>query len=323
MTESGPIPAEMRAAAAGLLAGLDEQQRALACVPFADTAARHRISYLPGPRPRPGVCLADLDRRGCKAAYRLLATALSPSAYAQAAVIMALEEILDRREGWHRGRHSGDFWIVIFGDPAFDEHWAWRWEGHHLSVSLTIHGEKIFATPLFLGSHPAAISVAGRPVIRPFGMEEDLARALMDAMGPGARGLAVIASSPPSDIRSSMTLHIPGQIVPLGVSRAQLNPVSTALLEQLTAVYLGRLLDAIASAEAVALRDSELHFAWEGPVQEGLGHYYRIQGDGLLIEYNNTSHDANHVHTVLRHLEHDFGRGWSDIPLGGRTPPCE
>jgi len=305
LAESASISAALRAFAASLLAGLDDQQRAIACLPFGGTAARHQFTYLP--RPRAGVCLADLDREGRKAAHRLLATALSPAAYAQAAVVMALEEILDRREGWSRGRHSNDFWVVIFGDPACDERWGWRWEGHHLSVSLSVDGERIFATPLFLGAHPAAVSVAGRPVIRPFGMEEDLARALMDAMGPAARSVAVVADSAPSDIRSSTMPCAPAVITPMGVSAARLNPVSRALLEQLTAVYLGRLHEGVGLRESASLGDLELHFAWEGPVQQGLGHYYRIQGGGLLMEYDNTSNDANHVHTVLRRPAYDFG----------------
>jgi hypothetical protein len=36
-------------------------------------------------------------------------------------------------------------------------------------------------------------------------------------------------------------------------------------------------------------------------------HYYRIQGDDLLIEYDNTTDDGNHAHTVLRRPRGDFG----------------
>ena len=39
-----------------------------------------------------------------KAAHRLLATGLSEHAYAQAMGIVALEEVLDRKEQWQRGR---------------------------------------------------------------------------------------------------------------------------------------------------------------------------------------------------------------------------
>ena len=36
-------------------------------------------------------------------------------------------------------------------------------------------------------------------------------------------------------------------------------------------------------------------------------HYYRIHGPTVLIEYDNTQNDANHIHTVYRDLERDFG----------------
>ncbi|HCO83209.1 MAG TPA: hypothetical protein DIT95_06725, partial [Arenibacter sp.] len=45
-----------------------------------------------------------------------------------------------------------------------------------------------------------------------------------------------------------------------------------------------------------------LKFAWAGSQHPGKGHYFRIQGPSLLIEYDNTQNDANHVHTVVRDL---------------------
>jgi hypothetical protein len=51
----------------------------------------------------------------------------------------------------------------------------------------------------------------------------------------------------------------------------------------------------------------EPHFAWEGPPGPGVRHYYRIQGDDLLIEFDNTTDDGNHAHSVLRRPRGDFG----------------
>src|SRR6266540_3096510 len=104
------VPDAMRATAAAFVARLNDQGRAAACHPFTDDTTRRWIEYRP--EPRPGICLADLDTGTRKAAHRLLATALSPHAYAQAMTIVSLEEILDRAEGWVRGRHSGDYWLV-------------------------------------------------------------------------------------------------------------------------------------------------------------------------------------------------------------------
>jgi len=36
-------------------------------------------------------------------------------------------------------------------------------------------------------------------------------------------------------------------------------------------------------------------------------HYYRIHGRRLVVEYDNSQRDANHVHTVWRDPEADFG----------------
>ena len=95
------LPGQMRLAATSLLGALDGPQRALAALPFGDDGARRWLEYRPAARP--GACIADLDRAGRKAAHRLLATALSEPAYAQAMAVVALEEVLDRREGWLYG----------------------------------------------------------------------------------------------------------------------------------------------------------------------------------------------------------------------------
>ena len=52
-----------------------------------------------------------------------------------------------------------------------------------------------------------------------------------------------------------------------------------------------------------------LRFAWAGSKKPGPGNpnYYRIQGPTIIIEYDNTQNNANHVHTVVRDLKNDFG----------------
>nr|WP_176731758.1 DUF3500 domain-containing protein [Micromonospora rhizosphaerae] len=300
-----PIPEQMRVAASALLAALDEPVRQRASHSFDDDAARRWLEYRP--RPRPGACLAELDVPARKAAHRLLATALSPPAYAQAMAIIALEEVLDRAEEWRRGRHSGDYWVAVFGDPARDDRWGWRIEGHHLSVSMTVADDQVSPAPLFFGANPAAVRHGGRPVSRPLGVEEDLARELLDALGPAGRAAAIVADEAPADIISATRPTAPGAIEPLGVPRDRLAPTGRALLDQLVALYLDRLPPELAIREAGRLDGGELHFAWAGPTRPGQRHYYRVQGDDLLIEYDNTTDDGNHAHTVLRRPASDFG----------------
>jgi len=293
---------DMRAAATALLAAPPGERAGFA---FGDDAARRWIEYRP--QPRPGLSLVDLGVTARKAAHRLLSTALSPPAYAQAMAVLALEEVLDRREGWQRGRHSEDYRVAIFGAPGDDE-WGWRFEGHHLSVSMTVAGDLVSPAPVFLGANPARVENAGRVVLRPLAIEEDLGHELLRSLTPAARRRAVVADEAPYDIRSA-TNPASTRLEPLGVPRADLRPGERALLDQLIALHLGRLPDELAQSLDPALDPAggEIHFAWEGPPGPGTRHYYRIQADDLLIEFDNTTDDGNHAHTVLRRPRGEFG----------------
>ena len=52
---------------------------------------------------------------------------------------------------------------------------------------------------------------------------------------------------------------------------------------------------------------TNLFFAWAGVLERGGPHYYRIQAPTFLIEYDNTQNNANHIHSVWRDFEGDFG----------------
>jgi Protein of unknown function (DUF3500) len=296
---------QMRAAAARLLTTMNGPQRALGHLRLADDDARRWLEYRP--RPRPGVSLSDLDAAGRKAAFQLLATGLSPYAYAQALAVTALEEILDRREGWARGRHSNDYWVAVFGDPGADTAWSWRFEGHHVSVTMTIADGTVSPAPVFLGANPARITEGRWTVLAPMAAEEQLALELLDAMGPRERGIAVVGDAAPDDIRSARDASVTGLIEPVGIAAHLLAARPRALLDELVALYVRRVPEQLADQLTADLTGADLHFAWEGTPDTTGGHYYRIQGPNLLIEYDNTDNDANHCHTVLRRPLADFG----------------
>jgi Protein of unknown function (DUF3500) len=292
----------MRQEAGALLAELDVEQRKSVSLEFDDDAARRWIEYRP--HPRPGGCLALLNATGRKAAHRLLALGMSEHSFAQAMAIVALEEVLDLQERRTMRRDSGDYFVTVFGDPAGDDVWSWRFEGHHLSVTMTIAGDSVSPAPVFLGANPACVSYAGRPVSRPLGSEEDLGFALLDALGVAGRSAAVVADQAAGDIHSATTARA-GRVEPLGVAASGLGPSARALIGQIVGLYLDRLPEALAAREAAKLDGDELYFAWEGPLARDGRHYYRVQGEDLLIEFDKT--DPNHAHTVLRRPAADFG----------------
>ena len=100
---------------------------------------------------------------------------------------------------------------------------------------------------------------------------------------------------------------------PAGIPATALLGGQREALRVLVSQYINRLPDDLAALEAEALpaKVDGLHFAWAGAIEKGPdhGHYYRIQGLGMLIEYDNVQNGANHIHSVWRHPENDFGFG--------------
>ena len=98
--------------------------------------------------------------------------------------------------------------------------------------------------------------------------------------------------------------------VPKGLSAASMSASQQELLKALLGTYVGRLPDEIAEGEMTKVTGPSfpaLHLAWAGSLEPSRPHYYRIQGHCLLVEYDNTTRDANHVHTVWRDPVGDFG----------------
>lgn len=97
--------------------------------------------------------------------------------------------------------------------------------------------------------------------------------------------------------------------VPKGLAASAMDGAQREILTALVGTYLDRVRDDVASTEWERVRANfdALHFAWAGGTERGLPHYYRIQGPRLLAEYDNTTRDGNHVHTVWRDPVNDFG----------------
>jgi hypothetical protein len=96
---------------------------------------------------------------------------------------------------------------------------------------------------------------------------------------------------------------------PQGISYAELNESQQRTFLLLLDVYVKNYQLGFSSKLMEKIKKAgieNLNFAWAGSMQPGAGHYYRIQGPMLLIEYDNTQTRANHVHTAVRDLTNDF-----------------
>ncbi len=97
---------------------------------------------------------------------------------------------------------------------------------------------------------------------------------------------------------------------PKGIAASWLSASQQSLLRKLLGTFIDRVPRELAEREADKYAGERLdgvHFAWAGSTQPGQPHYFRLQAPGLLAEWDNTQRDANHVHSVWRDPENDFG----------------
>lgn len=301
----------MRAAAERFLETGGSDGATAARIPFADTAARKDWHYVP--RRRAGLALGAMDRAQAKAAHDLVSTGLSLAGFAAVAAIIALEDVLDRTEGGRFGRHRGDYSVTVFDEPSATEPWGWRFEGHHVSLNVTIVDGEVAGTPLFLGANPAEIlGPHGHVISRPLAAEEDLVLTLFGAMTPAQRDGAVLGDQAPDDILTAAApdLTQEGALPELaGVRFGDLTGGAADLAHAMIRLYLDRLPADLADAwwQRIAPDVGDVHLAVAGRAGHRLPQYYRLVGPSLFVEYDNTQDGANHVHTVLRDPEGDFG----------------
>ncbi len=135
----------------------------------------------------------------------------------------------------------------------------------------------------------------GRRILGP---EEDLGRELATGLDPDQRALGITAATAPDDILTRADPVADPALLPEGIGRDLLRPAQQELLDRLVRRYLDR-------APAAGL--DRVRFAWAGPTEPGAGHYYCVHGPDFVIEYDNTQDDANHAHSVWRHLRDDWG----------------
>ena len=296
----------MADAAAALLSSLSAAQRAAVRFPLSDETERRNWHYTP--RERRGLPLRDMSQDQRRLAYGLVSAGLSLEAYAKATAVVMLERVLDRIEGGRRARDPGDYFTSVFGDPTSGA-WGWRFEGHHVSFNYTLSAGRVAScTPCFLGSNPAEVTHRGRVVSRPLAEEEDLARELLSGLDPDRRARAVVSPSAPPDLLTGNRPAV-GEVGQGGLAAVDMEAAGWEALWALIRCYLERVPADVATAceRRLSAQAERIRFVWAGEELRRRPHYYRVEGPGLLIEYDNTQNDANHVHSVWREPGKDFG----------------
>jgi len=224
---------------------------------------------------------------------------------------MQLELLLKQLEKDNTGRRDPtNYLVTLFGEPAADKSWGWRFEGHHLSFNFTIvDGQHVFFAPSFIGTNPAEVRTGPRKGERILAAEEDLGLKLVNALDERQRKIAIFSDTALKEIVTTNKARVE-PLSPAGLSAADMTPAQREILIALVKTYLGRWRPELAADFDARVRDSgpdKLTYAWAGGLDRSKQTYYRIQGPTFLIEFDNFQGNGNHVHTTVREFKGDFG----------------
>lgn len=291
------------------LSSLNAKLRQKAQYPFEDDE-RFNWHYIP--RSRKGISFHDMDAMQRQAAMELLKASLSEQGYKKASDIIELEDILRQVEGLGANddyRDRLNYYFTFFGTPSKDKPWGWRLEGHHVSLNFaSSRGTMESSTPSFFGTNPAIVPNGkdkGKQILK---LETTLGFALANSLNTDQKKTAIISEHAPSDILSRNDRKAK-ELEPKGLAYTSMDEAQKKVFMQLLDAYVKNYVFGFSSKLMEKIKKAgieNLHFAWAGSLKPGVGHYYRIQGPMLLIEYDNTQNNANHVHTVVRDLTNDF-----------------
>jgi hypothetical protein len=292
---------------------LDAKQKAKTVYPF-DAEERYRFFYVPR-NDRKGIALEELTAAQQTALMEFLKTGLTDNTVQQVNDIIQLENVLrelEGRNGDDRYRDPRKYFVTIFGTPSTNSIWGWRFEGHHISFNFSANKKDLVAgTPAFMGSNPALI--LGRPQKNKVILKEETDKgfALINALSADEIQKAVVSDRAPGEIitgndrKAMIDKHE-------GIRYSELSAANQQLLLQLIEVYIQRYTKLFADDMLKAIQHAgvaNLWFTWAGDTKHtpGKAYYYRIEGPTIIIEYDNSQNNANHIHTVVRDLTNDFG----------------
>lgn len=309
-------------AATNFLASLSPAQRQQAVFPLNDPERKDWSNLPHAMHPRKGVCLGDLSAAQRVQAHRLIQAGLSSQGYLKASGIMQLDEVLLHLSGQDKAEKPmfgiRYYWLSFLGEPSARDPWGWQLDGHHLALNFALAGKSVDFTPTFMGADPHEVRDGPHAGWRILGAEDDKGLALMKSLTPEQQRQALLGTNAPADVITG-----PGRDKALqrfeGLRYGALNAHQKALLVALVEEYVSNYRPDLADAHRERIRRAgweNVWFAWAGPQDPSAPYYYRIHGPTMLIEFDNnrppgrSEGPANHIHSVFRDPEHDYGEDW-------------
>jgi hypothetical protein len=299
-------PSIMTTAAKNFINSLEPWQKTAVTFKMED---EERANWFYTPVPRKGLALHDMKPYQRQLAMALVAAGLSQRGFIKATTIMSLDEILLVTEPAPR-RDPDNYYISIFGDPSETGEWGYRFEGHHVSQNFTLVNGKVQGAPSFFGSNPAEVLDGPRKGLRVLANEEDLALGVVNSLTADQRKVAIFDVKAPADIITTNTREAALKGQATGISASAMTPAQRTKLQDLLEEYCSNMPEEIAALREAQIKKAgtNIWFAWAGGTERLQPNYYRVQTADFLVEFDKTQSNGNHVHSVWRDFNNDFGR---------------
>lgn len=292
------------------ISSLTAPQKAKIVLDFkADT--RDKWHFLPWSSfERQGLPLKELSLDQKALVHKLLQSSLSDTGYKQTTDIISLENVLAASSGDPIYRDPERYYVSIYGDPAQEDVWMWTFEGHHVSLHFTTVANHVSYAPRFFGSNPGRIMEGERKGFSPLVNEEDMGLQLINMLSSDQQKIAIFNEKTYNDV-VSFNKAVAEKPAPEGILVSNLTATKKKLVMDIIYEYVSTIPADQAMKKISNIRKEEMdemRFAWAGGTALGKAHYYRIQGKTFMIEFDNSQNNANHIHTVWRDFDGDFGR---------------
>lgn len=302
----------MRARATTFLASLDDDQRSATTFSFDDRNWR-RWNYMTGSAVSPRLPLERMSDEQKVLALDLLRSGLSEAGMDKAERVMVLQDVL--RDELNKGapdRNSERFSTAIFGTPSDAGTWAWRFEGHHLTLTYTLVGDEIVSvTPSSFSSDPNTVASGPHRGLVALVDEEEMGRTLFRDLSAQNRDWAVLSNQSYGNVLALAGRENRIPDTPEGVPLADLTGPQIDLVTRMIDLYtIDHLAAPLADEQRARVREGDImatRFGWAGADREGQSIYYRLHGETFVIEFASLRNQPLHLHTIRHDFERNLG----------------
>ena len=301
-------------AAKSLMNSLTEEQQAKALFEVGSEEWTNFAIIPWGPN---GLKFEEMKQGQISLFHAVMSAGLSRAGYHKAASIIALEEYLVEMELAATGE-SPDFHgtknynFAIFGTPLPGATWSIRIHGHHLYLSFGVQDGEIVSTgPSYFGAQPNEVIDGPRKGWYVLHDEQNQGRDLFLSLNADQRKAAIIADEMPNDVFSGNNVEIHNLKSDKGVWYGDLNEKQQDMLKALVMEHVYDVPQDLAHLRIEKINRggwSNIRFSWIGSTKSKEKMYYRAEGPEFMVEYCVTAVGENHIHTVWREFDGDFGR---------------